>query len=45
MGVRREAIQLHRISRKKLEKRLSTACSVYFEDKGGGSRIEVRDVG
>ena len=45
MGLRREAIQLYRISHRELEKRLSIACSVYFVDKGGGSRIEVRDVG
>jgi hypothetical protein len=41
----REAIQLYRISHRELEKRLSIACSVYFVDKGGDSRIEVRDVG
>jgi hypothetical protein len=41
----REAIQLYRKSQRELEKRLSIACSIYFEDKGGGSRIEVRDVG
>jgi hypothetical protein len=34
-----------RNSRRELEKRLSIACSVYFEDEGGGLRIEVRDVG
>jgi hypothetical protein len=45
LGLRREAIQLYRISHRELEKRLSIACSVYFEDKGGGLRIEVRDVG
>ena len=43
--LRREAIQLYRISRRELEKRLLIACSVYFVDKGGDSRIEVRDVG
>jgi hypothetical protein len=41
----REAIQLYRISRRELEKRLSIACFVFFVDKGGDSRIEVRDVG
>jgi hypothetical protein len=30
MGFRREAIHLYRISRRELEKRLSTACSVFF---------------
>ena len=45
MGFQREAIQLYKISRKELEKRLSIACSVFFGGKGGGSRIEVRDVG
>jgi hypothetical protein len=43
--LQREAIQLHRISRRELEKRLSISCSIYFVDKGGDSRIEVRDVG
>ena len=43
--LRREAIQLYRISRRELEKRLSIACSVYFVDEGGDLRIEVRDVG
>jgi hypothetical protein len=43
--LRREVIQLYRISHRELEKRLSIACSVYFVDKGGDSRIEVRDVG
>ena len=43
--LRREAIQLYRISRKELEKRLSIACSLYFVDKGSVSRFEVRDVG
>jgi hypothetical protein len=33
--LRREAIQLYRISRRELEKKLSIACSVYFVDKGG----------
>ena len=45
MGLRREAIQLYRISHRELEKRLLIACSVLFVDKGGDSRIEVRDVG
>jgi hypothetical protein len=43
--IRREAIQLYRISRKKLEKRLLIACSIYFVDKGGDPRIQVQDVG
>ena len=43
--LRRESIQLYRISRRELENRLSIDCSVYFVDKGGDSRIEVRDVG
>jgi hypothetical protein len=43
--LRREAIQLYRISHRELEKRLSIACSVYFVDKGGVLRFEVRDVG
>ena len=33
---RREAIQLYRITRKELEHRISTACSVYFGDKDWG---------
>ena len=44
LGLRSEAIQLYRVSRRELEKRLLIACFVYFEDKGSGSRIEVRDV-
>jgi hypothetical protein len=43
--LRREAIQLYKISRREPEKRLSIACFVYFVDKGGVSRFEVRDVG
>ena len=45
LGLWREAIQLYRKSCRELEKRLFIACFVYFEDKGGGLRIEVRDVG
>jgi hypothetical protein len=33
---RREAIQLYRITRRELEHRISTACSVYFGDKDWG---------
>ena len=44
-SLRREAIQLYRISRRELEKRLSIACSAYFVVKGGDSGIEIRDVG
>ena len=36
LGLRREAIQLYRKSRRELENRLSTTCSVYFEAKGVG---------
>jgi hypothetical protein len=43
--LRREAIQLYRISRRELEKRLSIACSVFFVDKVDVSRFGVRDVG
>jgi hypothetical protein len=43
--LQREAIQLYRVTRRELEKRLSIACSVYFVDKGGDSRFEVRGVG
>ena len=43
--LQREAIQLYRISCRELKKRLLIACSIYFVDKGGDSRIEVRDVG
>jgi hypothetical protein len=43
--LRREAIQLYRISRIELEKRLSIACFVYFVDKSSVLRFEVRDVG
>ena len=43
--LRREAIQLYRISRRELEKRLSIACSSFFVDKGGDPRSEVREVG
>ena len=35
----------HSVARRELEKWLSIACSVYFVDKGGDSRFEVRDVG
>jgi hypothetical protein len=35
-ALRREAIQLYRITRKELEHRISTACSVYFVDKDWG---------
>jgi hypothetical protein len=34
--LRREAIQLYRITRRELKHRISTACSVYFGDKDWG---------
>jgi hypothetical protein len=43
--LRRDAIQLYRSTRRELEKRLLTACSVFFVDKDGDSRFEVRDAG
>jgi hypothetical protein len=33
---RREAIQLYRITRRELENRILTACSIYFGDKDWG---------
>jgi hypothetical protein len=44
-ALRKDAIQLYRISRRELENRLSNACSVVFVDKGGDSRFQVRDAG